>query len=72
MPDLGTPIALVFPGEYDRKVVLVLGASRGIGAATARAFARQGTRVVLASRNENALRAIAREVGEKGVSNEHR
>jgi NAD(P)-dependent dehydrogenase (short-subunit alcohol dehydrogenase family) len=33
------------------KTILIIGASRGIGAATAMAFARQGAQLVLASRN---------------------
>jgi NADP-dependent 3-hydroxy acid dehydrogenase YdfG len=49
------------------KVVLIAGASRGIGAATAQAFARAGAKVVLAARDKQALESIAnriREVGE--------
>jgi NAD(P)-dependent dehydrogenase (short-subunit alcohol dehydrogenase family) len=49
------------------KVVLVAGASRGIGAATAQAFARAGAKVVLAARDKQALESIAssiRAVGE--------
>jgi NAD(P)-dependent dehydrogenase (short-subunit alcohol dehydrogenase family) len=41
------------------KVALVTGASRGIGAATARAFAAAGAAVVLAARDERALVALA-------------
>ncbi|XP_014101296.1 3-oxoacyl-[acyl-carrier-protein] reductase FabG [Bactrocera oleae] len=39
------------------KVVLVTGASSGIGAVTAQAFAKQGSKVVLTGRNEANLKA---------------
>ena len=41
------------------KVVLVAGASRGIGAATATAFARAGAAVVVAARDKAALESVA-------------
>jgi NAD(P)-dependent dehydrogenase (short-subunit alcohol dehydrogenase family) len=44
------------------KVTIVTGASRGIGAATARAFAGAGAAVVLAARDEQALVAVAAEI----------
>lgn len=51
--------------EMRGKVALVTGGSSGIGLATARAFAREGATVVLASRNERradtALKTIAQE-----------
>ena len=46
------------------KVVIVTGASRGIGAAGARAFAAAGARVVLAARDEDALNEVARGIGD--------
>jgi NAD(P)-dependent dehydrogenase (short-subunit alcohol dehydrogenase family) len=48
----------------DRKIVLVTGASQGIGAATARAFAGEGHAVVLAARNADKLAAVARDLGD--------
>jgi NADP-dependent 3-hydroxy acid dehydrogenase YdfG len=44
-------------------VVIVTGASSGIGAATARAAARAGARVVLAARREERIRELAAELG---------
>jgi NAD(P)-dependent dehydrogenase (short-subunit alcohol dehydrogenase family) len=49
-------VAPVYPGMRD-KVALVTGGSSGIGLATARAFARQGARVVIASRREGAAKS---------------
>ncbi|GLV75891.1 SDR family oxidoreductase [Streptomyces hygroscopicus] len=45
-------------------VVLVTGASSGIGAATARAASRAGARVVLLARREERIRQLAEELGE--------
>ena len=44
-------------------VVLVTGASSGIGAATARAMSRRGARVLLVARSKDRLEALARELG---------
>ena len=50
------------------QVVLVTGASSGIGAATARAFTRAGAHVVVAGRREDRLAALAAELSHSGVS----
>jgi NADP-dependent 3-hydroxy acid dehydrogenase YdfG len=46
------------PLRFAGKVALVAGASRGIGAATAQAFARAGASVVLAARDQSALDSV--------------
>jgi NAD(P)-dependent dehydrogenase (short-subunit alcohol dehydrogenase family) len=51
------PIAVRAPLEG--RVAIVCGASRGIGAVTARALSRAGAWVVVAARSEPALRAVA-------------
>lgn len=48
------------------KVVLVTGASRGIGRAIALAFAEEGARLMLASRTEETLRSAAKDVEGRG------
>ena len=56
-------------GESDLllgKVALVIGASRGIGAATAKALARAGAKVMLASRDANALETVVGEIRIEG------
>lgn len=44
-----------FPFSLNRKIVLVTGASSGIGRATAVVCSRMGARVILSGRNEDAL-----------------
>ncbi|HEX8869254.1 MAG TPA: SDR family oxidoreductase [Lentzea sp.] len=44
------------------KVVLVTGASKGIGRAVAKAFAQDGAKLVLAARSEEGLKRVAEEV----------
>jgi NADPH:quinone reductase-like Zn-dependent oxidoreductase len=49
----------------NNKVVVVTGASSGIGKAAALAFAAKGARVVLIARRENLLNEVAAEIKEK-------
>ncbi len=60
--DTGTAPAGLLAG----KVVFITGASRGIGAAAARLFAREGAAVVLAARSAGALDRIVSEVRADG------
>jgi NAD(P)-dependent dehydrogenase (short-subunit alcohol dehydrogenase family) len=53
-------------GLLDGKVALVVGASRGIGAVTAKALARAGAKVMLAARDASALEAVAGEIRNEG------
>ena len=48
------------------KVVIVTGASSGIGEATARAFGHEGAKVVLAARRVDKLQTLAQEVNAMG------
>jgi NAD(P)-dependent dehydrogenase (short-subunit alcohol dehydrogenase family) len=52
--------------DFDGKVAVVVGASVGIGAATVRQFSDLGAAVVLASRNVDAIDALAAELREQG------
>ena len=50
-----------------KQVMVVTGATSGIGLSTARAAAAQGVRLVLAARNEDALRAVRDDLTVKGA-----
>lgn len=51
---------------FQNRVVIVTGASSGIGEAIAREFARIGSRVVLAARSEDKLKRITDEINNNG------
>ncbi|MDD3836280.1 MAG: SDR family NAD(P)-dependent oxidoreductase, partial [Phenylobacterium sp.] len=50
----------------DQQVIVITGASSGIGLATARKAAQAGAAVVLAARNEEALRTVCAEINAAG------
>lgn len=54
--------------EFTSKTVIITGASRGIGAATARHFATLGANVVLAARSGDEINAIAAEIGDNALA----
>src|SRR2546421_6631770 len=52
--------------ELKQRVVVITGASSGIGRATAIEFARHGARIVLAARRRNKLDEVCREIETAG------
>ncbi|NNJ67460.1 MAG: SDR family oxidoreductase [Boseongicola sp.] len=50
------------------KTVMITGASRGIGEAAAREFARAGANVVLVARGQDAIVGIAGEIGDQALA----
>jgi NADP-dependent 3-hydroxy acid dehydrogenase YdfG len=48
------------------QVVLIVGASGGIGAATARLFGKAGAKVVLAARNKEKAESVAKDINDNG------
>lgn len=57
-------------GRLKDKVAIVTGASRGIGKAIAEAYHREGAKVVICGRKQEALDEVAREIGPnaKGIA----
>ena len=54
-------------GRLEGKVAIITGATSGIGEATARVFAAEGARLLLAGRTADKGEALARELGERAV-----
>jgi len=55
------------PGRLKDKIAIITGAGQGIGAATARCFAAEGARVVVAEINPETGKAMAAELTETGA-----
>src|SRR5947209_4022846 len=55
----------------DQQVVVITGASSGIGLVTARMAARYGAKVVALARNEEALRGLVEEIRGEGGEASH-
>src|SRR5438094_7222042 len=51
----------------DEKIIVITGASSGIGAAVAEAVAKRGHKVVLAARCKDALEEVAARIGEEAL-----
>ena len=54
--------------DLSGQTVLVTGASRGMGEATARRLALAGAKVVLPARSQEAIEKIAGEIGETALA----
>ncbi|MHA1300239.1 MAG: SDR family NAD(P)-dependent oxidoreductase [Candidatus Helarchaeota archaeon] len=52
--------------KFKDKVVVITGASQGIGEAVARELAKKGSKVVIAARSEDKLNSISRDINEQG------
>jgi NADP-dependent 3-hydroxy acid dehydrogenase YdfG len=53
--------------NVENKVIIITGASSGIGEETARTLAQNGAKVVLSARREERLKKLADEIGENAV-----
>ncbi len=71
-PSDSTPVtSAAAPSLLAGKVAFITGAGRGIGAAAARLFAREGARVLLAARTEAQLKTVVEEIREAGGTADH-
>jgi len=56
------------PKPLNQQVIVITGATSGIGLATAEMAAKRGAKVVLSSRNEEALHEVCQRLGEAGCA----
>jgi len=54
--------------DISGKTVVITGASRGIGAASARLFAQNGAKVALLARSSSEIEALAAEIGDAAIA----
>lgn len=54
--------------DLQNKTIMITGASRGIGAEAARAFAAAGANVALLARGKEAIEALSAEIGAKAIA----
>ncbi len=58
----------MFPMSIEDQTIIITGAGRGIGRATARLFAKQGAQVVLFSRTSSQLEEVVADIKDEGRS----